>query len=158
MANTTRWVIDTAYSASAFTAGDLNSLASGGGALSTTVIANGSNLDLYCDVSFIVTVGGTTVAGSYFALYLLPLNQDGSTYGDGYASSTSVLPVGNYQVGGCQVKVGVTSGNTVTGTFRGIILPPGSFKFAFGNQLTVALSSTAALTLQYRTYNENLNV
>lgn len=158
MANTTRWIIDTAWSAAAFTAGDLNSLASGGGALSTTVIANGTNLDLYADASFVITVGGTTVAGSYFALYLLPLNQDGSTYGDGYASSTTVLPVATYQAGSALVKVGVTSGNTVTGTFRGIILPPGSFKFAFGNLLTVALSATAALTLSYRSYNENLNV
>lgn len=158
MASTTRWIIDTSFTSVTFTAGELNSLASGGGALSTAAITNSANLDLYADVSFVVAVGGTTVAGSYLTLYVLPLNQDGSTYGDGYASSSSVQPVATYAVGSCQVKVGVTSGNTITGTFRGIVLPPGDFKFALGNQLQVALNATAALTLKYRTYNENLGV
>ena len=55
------------------------------------------------------------------------------------------------------VKTGVTSGNTVTGTFRGIVLPPGNFKFAIVNNTTVALNATAAATVEYRSYNENLN-
>lgn len=158
MANTTRWVIDTAFTTVTFTAGDLNSLASGGAALGTAAIANGTNLDQMMDVSFVVTVGGTTTAGSYLTLFLLPLNQDGSTYGDGYASSTSTQPSAGYGVGSIGVKVGVTSGSTVTGTFALINLPPGDCKLAFGNNLQVALSSTAALTLKYRTYNTNLNV
>jgi len=157
MANLTRWAINTAFTSVSFTAGDLNSLASGGGALSTAAITNSSNLDLYADASFVVTVGGTTVAGGYVTLYLLPLNQDGSTYGDAYASSSSVQPVATYLVGSAQAKVGVTSGNTIVGMFRGIVLPPGDFKFAFGNNLTIALNGTAALTLKYRSYNENLN-
>lgn len=157
MANTTRWIIDTAYTAASFTAGDLNSLASGGGALSTTVISNSTNLDQLMDVSFVVTMGGTTVAGSYVTAYLLPLNQDASTYGDGYASSTTTQPAAGYAVGSIGVKVGVTSGNTVTGTIPFINLPPGDFKLAFGQNLQVALNSTAALTLKYRTYNTNLN-
>ena len=157
MANTTRWIIDTAFTSVSFTAGDLNSLASGGGALSTAAVTNSTNLDLYADASFVVTVGGTTVAGSYVSLYLLPLNQDGSTYGDAYASSTSVQPSATYLAGSAQVKVGITSGNTIVGMFRGIVLPPGDFKFAFANNLTVALNATAALTLKYRSFNENLN-
>lgn len=157
MANTTRWIIDTNWTAVSFTAGDFNSLASGGGGLSTTAIANGTALDLYADVSFVVTVGGTTTASSYMALYLLPLNQDGTTYGSGYASSTSTQPPATYLVGSCMVASGVASGSTVVGMFRGIVLPPGSFKFAVGNVLGVALSATAALTLSMRTYNENLN-
>jgi hypothetical protein len=157
MAATTRWVIDTAYTAATFTAGDLNSLASGGFALSTSVVSNSTNLDQYCQVSFIVTVGGTTVAGSYFTIYALPLNQDGSTYGDGQASSTTVQPAGAYAQKSVGVKVGVTSGNTVTGTFEPFLIPPGDFKLGFANNLTVALSATAALTLKYRTFNINLN-
>jgi len=158
MANTTRWVIDTAWTAATFTAGDLNSLASGGGALSTAAIANGTNLDQFMDVSFVLTVGGTTIVGSYLTVFLLPLNQDGSTYGDGYASSTSVQPTAQYAIGSVGVKVGVTTGNTVTGIITGANIPPGDFKLALGNNLTVALSSTASLTLKYRTYNINLNV
>lgn len=157
MASTTRWIIDTAFASISFTAGDLNSLASGGGALSTAAVANGTNLDLYADASFVVTVGGTTTASSYLALYVLPLNQDGTTYGDGYASSTSAVPVATYLAGSCLVKAGVTSGGTVTGMFRGIVLPPGDFKFAIANQLGVTLNATSALTLKIRTFNENLN-
>jgi hypothetical protein len=157
MASTTRWVVDTAYSAAAFTAGELNSLASGGFALSTTNIANSTNLDQYCQVSFIVTVGGTTVVGSYLTIYALPLNQDGSTYGDGQASSTSVQPAASYAQKSVGVKVGVASGGTVTGTFEPFLIPPGDFKLAFANNLQVALSGTASLTLKYRTFNINLN-
>jgi hypothetical protein len=158
MASTTRWIIDSAYTAPTFTAGDLNSLASGGGALATTTVANATNLDQYGDVSFVVTVGGTTTTGSYITIFLLPLNQDATTYGDGYASSTTTQPAAGYAVGSIGVKVGVTSGNTVTGTIPFVNLPPRTFKLAFGNNLGVALSATAALTLSLSAYNTNLNV
>lgn len=157
MANTTRWIIDANWTAVTFTAGDLNSLASGGGALSTAAITNGTSLDQLMDVSFVVTVGGTTTAASYITVYLLPLNQDGTTYGDGYASSTSSQPAPYQGIGSPGVKVGVTSGNTVTGTITFANLPPGDFKLAFGNNLGVTLGSTAALTLKTRIYNTNLN-
>lgn len=157
MASTTRWIIDTNWTAATFTAGDLNSLASGGGALSTA-ITNGTALDQMADVSFVVTVGGTTVTGSFITVFLLPLNQDGSTYGDGYASSSSTQPVAGYSAGSIGVKAGVTSGSTITGTVTFINLPPGDYKLAFGNNLQVALNATAALTLKYRSYNVNLNV
>jgi hypothetical protein len=157
MTGTTRWVIDTDWTALTFTSGDLNSLASGGGAVSSHIL-NGSSLDQLMDVSFVVTVGGTTTTASYFTLYLLPLNQDGSTYGDGYASSTTTQPAAQYAVGSINVLPSVTSGNTVTGTISFINIPPGNFKLALGNNLGVALNSTAALTLSYRTYNTNLNV
>ena len=151
MANISGWAIDTAYTAVSLTAGDVNSLASGGGALSTTVIANGTGLDQFIDVSFVLTVGGTTTAASYITVYLLPLNQDGSTYGDGYASSTGSQPAAAYAgpIGQVGVKPGVTSGNTVTGSILFGNLPPGNFKLAIGNNLGVAFNATAAVTLAY---------
>lgn len=158
MTGTARWIIDSAYTAVTFTASEVNSLPNNGGALGTAVIANGTSLDLYADVSFVVTVGGTTTAASAITVYLLPLNADGTTYGDGYASSTTTQPAAGYAVGSIGVKVGVTSGSTVTGTIRGIVLPPGNFKLALGNNLGIALSATAALTLSIKLYNENLNV
>jgi hypothetical protein len=158
MANTTRWVIDSAYTAATFTGGDLISLATGGGALSTSVVANATNLDQYADVSFVVTVGGTTGAGSYITIFLLPLNQDATTYGDGYASSATTQPAAGYAVGSIGVKTGVTSGGTVTGTIPFVSLPPRGFKLAFGNNLGVALSASPALTLSLSAYNTNLNV
>lgn len=157
MASTTRWLVDTNWTAATFTAGDLNSLASGGGAVSTAAITNGTALDLYADVSFIVTVGGTTTATSYLTLYILPLQQDGTTYGDGAASSSSAQPVATYLAASCLVKSGTTSGSAVSGMFRQIVLPPGDFVFAVGNNLGVALNATAAMTMKYRAYDENLN-
>jgi len=157
MAAIAKWNTPSAWTALTFTAADLNSLASGGGALSTAAIANSTGLDLKMDVSWVVTVGGTTVAASLITIFSLPLNQDGSTYGDGYASSTTTLPAAGYAVGSIAPKVGITSGNTITGIIPFIDLPPGDVKLAFGNNLTVALSSTAALTLKYRTYDVNLN-
>lgn len=163
MANTTRWIIGTNWTAVTFTAADLNSLPSGGAALSTSVISNGTGLDQYVDFSFIATVGGTTLAGSYISIYLLPLNQDGSTYGDGYASSTTTQPAAGYAAGSIGVKVGVTSGSTITGIIAPpnpsapILLPPGDCKVAFGTNLQVALNATAAVTLKWRSYNVNLN-
>lgn len=157
MANIARWVINTAYTAASFTAGELNSLATGGGALSTTVISNSSGLDQYCQVSFIVTVGGTTLAGSYLTIYALPLNQDASTYGDAYVSSTTVQPSASYAQKSVGIKVGITSGSTIVGTFEPFLLPPADFKLALGQNLGVALNATASLTLKYRTFNINLN-
>jgi hypothetical protein len=157
MANISRWIINTAFTTVTFTAGDLNSLASGGAAVATAAITNGTALDLYADVSMIITVGGTTTATSFLSLYLLPLQQDGTTYGDGAVSSTTVQPVATYLERSAWVKVGVASGSTVSAMFRGVVLPPGDFKLALANNLGVALSSTAALTMKYRSYNENLN-
>lgn len=157
MANTTRWIIDTNWTAATFTAGDLNSLASGGCAVSTAAVANGTALDQLADISAIVTVGGTTTAASYLTLYVLPLQQDGTTYGDGSASSTSAQPVATYLAASALVLVGVASGSTVSAMWRQIVLPPGNFVFALGNNLGVALNATAALTMKYRSYNENLN-
>ena len=157
MASTTRWVIDTAWTAAAFTASELNSLASGGGALSTTVISNSTNLDQMIDVSFVMTVGGTTLASSFISIFALPLNQDGTTYGDGYASSSTTQPSLSYTIGSTGVLIGVASGSTITGIVTLGNIPPGDFKLAIGTSLGVALNATAALTMKYRTYNVNLN-
>lgn len=160
MANRTAWVAGTGqgltYGTAGFTATDFNSLANGSVVVATSAITNGTALDLYADVSFVLTVGGTTTAASYFSLYILPLNQDASTYGDGIGTG-SVAPIAGYLVGSVGVKSGVTSGSTVTGTFRGHVLPPGSFKYAVVNNSAVALNATAAATVSYRSYGENLN-
>lgn len=160
MANKTSWVAGAgqglSYGSAGFTAADFNSLATANCVVASSAIANNSSLDLYSDVSFVATVGGTTLVTSRLDLYILPLNQDGTTYGDGTASGSAV-PSASYQVASVGVKSGITTGNAVTGTFRGIVMPPGSFKFVVANQLGIALNSSAAVTMSYRTYNENLN-
>lgn len=160
MANKTAWVAGSGqgltYGSAGFTATDFNSLATGSVVVATSAVTNGTALDLYADVSFVLTMGGTTTAASYFSLYILPLNQDASTYGDGIGTG-SVAPVAGYLVSSVGVKSGVTSGSTVTGTFRGMVLPPRSFKFAIVNNSTVALNASAAATVSYSTFSENLN-
>jgi hypothetical protein len=160
MANTTGWIAGRGpgltWTTAGFTAANFNSLANGSVVVASTALVNGTNLDLYADVSFVLTVGGTTTTSSYFALYLLPLNQDGTTYGDNTANGATP-PSTSYQVASAGVLSGVASGSTVVGMFRGILLPPGSYKFAITNNLGVALNATASATVNYRTYNENLN-
>ena len=151
------------YSAGFTTATDFNSLANGSCVAARSAIANGTALDLYADISGTLTVGGTTATTSYLSFYVVPLNQDGSTYGDGlsyYGSgfTGSTAPAAVYlappAVG---VTSGITSGNAITWTLRGIVIPPGSFIWVVCNNLGVALNSTAAATVQQRTYRENLN-
>lgn len=160
MANTTAWVggslVGLTWASAGFTATNFNSLASGSCAVSSQ-IDNSTALDLYADLSFSMVVGGTTTTASYMALYLMPLNQDGTTYGDGASTGGATVPNGQYLVGTVNVLSGVASGSAVTGTFRGVILPPGKFVWVLANQLQVAMSSSAAAAVQYRSYRENLN-
>lgn len=161
MANKTSWVssavgVGLTWTLAGFTLSGFNSLAAANDVVAATAIANGTALDLYADVSFLFTMGGTTTANSRIDVYILPLNADGSTYGDGSASG-SALPAVGYQVGSIGVRSGITSGNPISGVIRGIALPPGDFKFVVVNQTGVALNAAAAADVKYRTYNENLN-
>jgi hypothetical protein len=115
--------------------------------IATNSISNGTNLDQYCDVSFIGTAITTTTGQPYIGVYVYPLNGDGSTYGDGQSGANA--PGTTYWVGNINWRI---ANNTApTGTMRGILLPPGTFKFAIYNQLTVAMVTGSVL--YYRTYN-----
>jgi hypothetical protein len=156
MVATTAWIVKSAYASAGMTASSFNSLASGSVVVGTTAIANAANLYLYGDVSFSLVVGGTTLATSYLSLYILPLNQDGTTYGDG-TTTGSTAPTSGYLVGSVGVKSGVTSGSAITGTFRGIVQPPTNFYYAIVNNLGIALNASAAATVSVLQYSENEN-
>jgi hypothetical protein len=144
------------YAAAGFTGTDFNSLADGSVAVATSSIDNSTNLDLLLEVSFSLVVGGTTTANSYLGLYLLPLNQDGSTYGDSITTG-STLPVPSYWRTNSFAKSGVTSGNAIVGAFPVILMPRSSFRLAVSNRLGVALNASAAASVQYKTSNYNGN-
>lgn len=149
-----------AYTSCGFTATDFNSLANGSIAIMPTgaAIDNTANLDDYFDVSFSLVNGGTgiTVGGSFFSLYLLPLNQDASTYGDGLTTG-SVLPAAvPYWLANCGVNKGASSA-TLTGTFMFVPLPAVKFILGIANNLGAALNGAAAATVKYRTWNINGN-
>lgn len=130
---------------------EVNSITNGQAVLSSIAIANGTALDLFADIS--IALGSiTTGAGApYIGIYLYPLNQDGSTYGDGrFASAASGPPLSSYFVGQVPLIPSVTQAQE--GTVTGVLMPPGSFKLVAYNQAGVALAASSN-TFAYRTYN-----
>jgi hypothetical protein len=164
MANRTAWTAGNGVGliwTAAFASGDLTSLANGSFILSSaSVIANGSNLDIYADFSVICTVtSATPPAGAYLAVYLVPLLGDGSTYGDGLATAgTAITRAPPYPPAGAIALEAAIAATTLAGFVQGIIIPPGTFSWGLYNGSGAALSSTAASNKAFfRTYNMNLN-
>lgn len=138
---------------------ELNSLVTGNAVIGSTSVANATNLDLEVEFSF-TTGGSITPSGSPFvAIYLYPLNGDGTTYGDGRFGTTAAgPPPSNYYAGFCGLPA---SSGTQTGTFgipflgTRILLPTGTFKPVFYNVTGVTLSSSGNI-LYYRTTNRSV--
>lgn len=128
------------------------SIVNGNAIQSDLTIDNSTALDIFADFS--MAIGSVAVvAPNYIGVYLSPLNQDGTTFGDGrFASSAAGPPASSYWVGNIIVPTG-TAANT--GMVRGIILPPGQFKFLIYNQLGVTMAASAN-TCKYRTYNRQV--
>ena len=118
---------------------------------SDLTIDNSTALDVFADFS--MQLGSITpVAPNYVGVYLSPLNQDGTVFGDNrFASSAAGPPASSYWVG----NIIVTGSAAIQyGMVRGIILPPGQFKFLIYNQLGVTMNATN--TAKYRTYNRQV--
>jgi hypothetical protein len=123
-----------------------------GNAIASSALDNSSNLDMFADLS--ISLGSITPTGvPYIGVYVYPLNQDGSTYGDGrFGSSAAGPPPANYLVG----MIGlVASAGVQVGMARGILLPPGSFKFVLYNQSGVTLAGSSN-TVKWRTYDRSI--
>lgn len=135
----------------AFTASTLNSIVNNNAILSDLQIDNSTALDMFADVS--MNFGSISLLSpGYAGLYLYPLNKDGTTYGDGRFGTSAVGPPAScYWVGNVIVPIGASAASE--GTVRGIVLPPGKFKFVIHNQLGSTLAGSAGNTCQYRTYN-----
>lgn len=137
----------------AFSTATLNSIVNGNAILSDVSITNGTALDMFADVS--VVMGSITIASpNYIGVYLYPLNKDASTYGDGrFGSSAAGPPGSNYYVGSIVMPTGAAASE---GMVRGILLPPGTFKFVLYNQLGATWAGSSGNTCQYRTYNRSV--
>ena len=152
---TEKWVAGaTAGWVTGNTSGTLyNTLVNGNALISDLAIDNSSNLDVFADVSWVAGGTATTAAPNYLAFYLYPLNEDGSTYGDGrFGSSAAGPPPAVYFSGA--IGFAAAAGTTIEGTVRGIILPPGQFKWLVYNQSGASLASTNIF--KYRTYNRSI--
>ena len=140
---------------------DMASLASGNSVLSTVAdIANGTNLDMFIDISYLLTIASNTIAaGANFAFWLYYLNQDGSHYGDNQlptpgtaANITPTVSTGPFT----HSVPPVASTTTMYGTLTGITVAPGSFRVAIQNNCGIILTS-GTQTVKYRSYNIQLN-
>jgi hypothetical protein len=164
MANQATWITGGGVGftwATAINGADLVSLASGATALSSVAdIANQTALDLYADVSVRLTIGSATPAvGAFLGLYLVPLLDDGSTYGDGELTSGGTMARAYPFPPAAAMPLANVSTTLLAGFAQGIVIPPGSFRFALYNGGSgITLSATAGNNVvKYRTYRLNLN-
>lgn len=140
---------------------DMASMTNGQSVLSSVAdIANGTNLDMFMDISAsLVIASSTIVAGANLAFWLYALNQDGTTYGDGQltaGTAASKTPANVQNLIGPMGLVAAASQTALIGLLQQIIIPPGSFRVAIQNNSGFSLTS-GTQTVKYRTYNLNLN-
>lgn len=152
---TEKWVAGavSAWTAAYTSAATFNSIVSGNAILGDLVLDNTTNLDMFAAFSF---QGGsvTTVAPAYIGLYLYPLNDDASTYGDGrFGTSAAGPPPSSYYVGNFVFPVG-------TQALKGVIPPfpigPLKYKPVLYNQAGVTLAGSGANTLKWATFNRSV--
>lgn len=134
---------------------EVSTLVNGDSVLSSVDIANGTALDQFMDVSLEATIASSTIAaGANFALWLMALMEDGSTYGDNSMTTTpAAVAPGIFPVATMPL-IAKASTTALYGYAQGVILPPGSFAMALQNNCGFTLT---ACTVKYRTYNQNLN-
>lgn len=141
----------------AIASANMASMTNGQSVLDSTDITNQTALDIFADLSISLAISSSTIAaGANIAIWLYALNQDGSTYGDNHltTSAASVTPSSPpIAVIPCFAAATQTS---IIGNVTGIIIPPGTFRWAMQNNSGFALTS-GTQTIKYRTYNTNLN-
>lgn len=137
---------------------DIATLANGSSCLSSVAdIANGTNLDMFMDISYQLAIASSTIAaGANFAFWIWALNQDGSTYGDGqFSSGTPSALIPSPPPSAVQGIPAVAATTNMRGFLQRIEIPPGAFRVLIQNNCGFTLSGTQ--TVKYRTYNINLN-
>ena len=164
MANQSAWVAGAGAGltwTTAINGADLATLASGSTALSSAAdIANQTALDLYADVLVRLTIGAATPAiGAFLGLYLVPLLDDGATYGDGELASGGTMARAYPFPPAATLPLANVATTLLAGFAQGLVIPPGSFRLALYNGGTgITLSATAGNNVvRYRTYRLNLN-
>lgn len=134
----------------AFTASTLDSIVNGNAKLSDLQLDNSVALDIFADVC--IQFGSITAAApNFIGLYLYPLNQDASTYGDGrFGTSAAGPPSATYWIGNIGFPTGAVA---IEGVVSRIILPPAKLKLVVYNQAGATLAGAGGNQVYYRTYN-----
>lgn len=158
-ASTTAWIAGNGAGSTwtaAFASADLASITTGKSVLSSDTIDNTSALDQWGFLSIQLTGSADPTAGDAAYVYIEPLQQDGSTYGDGLLTAgtqTTFVPT-LQPVCVVTMNAASTAINWPCGPF---IIPPLKFKFAlYWNTASISLTS-GTQTIKYSTYNVNLN-
>lgn len=154
--STEKWVAGTVglpWTAAYTTAATFDSIASGNAILSDLQIDNSGNLDVFYDFALILG-SAAFVAPNFIGVYLYPLTQDGTTYGDGrFGSSAAGPPPANYW----ERDIGLVAATQAqTGAYLRGVMPPGKFKFVLYNQGGVTLGGSGGNKIYYRTYNRSI--
>ena len=143
----------------AINSADMASMATANTVVSSVAdIANGTNLDMFMDVSVSLVIASSTIAsGANLALWLFPLNQDGTTYGDGqFTNGTAAAKTPAFAPFATIPLVAAASQTALLGAVTQIMIPPGSFRLAIQNNSGFTLTA-GTQAVKYRTYNINLN-
>lgn len=138
---------------------DLVSMPNGSAVVSSVAdIANGTNLDMFMDLSVSMLIASSTIAaGANLAFWLYLLNQDGTTYGDGqFTNGTQAAKTPTFAPCAILPLVAAAAQTALIGNAAQIIIPPGSFRLALQNNSGFTLTA-ATQAVKYRTYNLNLN-
>jgi hypothetical protein len=130
---------------------ELNSLASGNAILASADIVNGTALDRYMDVSLVLASAVfPNTAGLNVSLYIYPLSDDATHYGDGRFTSSAAGPPNYAPCATIPLVINVTQAQY--GQATAIVIPPGTFRLVLSNNAGVALAASGN-TVKYRTYN-----
>jgi hypothetical protein len=137
---------------------DMASMTNGESVLSSvTGVANGTNLDQFMDISCELTIASSAVAaGANLALWIYPLQEDGTTYGDGLLTAGTAAAVTPAIAPAAVIPLYASTRTTIIGQANGIVIPPQTFKVVIQNNSGFALTS-GTQTCDYKTYNQNLN-
>ena len=134
-------------------------LANGQTILSTIAdIANGTALDMFADLSVRLTIASSTIAaGACLSFWIYELLDDGLTYGDGQlVAGTAVAKTPSFAPCCAVPLYAAVTQTSLVGYAQGIVIPPGSFRFAMQNNSGFTLTNSVTVC-KYRTYNMNLN-
>lgn len=138
-----------------FNSADLASCPNASSVLSSiTAITNGTSLDMYIDVSVRLVIASSTVAaGANIGLWLYPLLDDGSTYGDGQftAGTQAAKTPSPFAWATIPLYAAATQTNLIGYACR-LVIPPGTFLPCAQNNSGFTLTS-GTQTIKYRSYN-----
>lgn len=138
---------------------DMASMATANTVLSSVAdIANGTNLDMFMDISASLVISSSTIAaGANLAFWIYDLNQDGTTYGDNqFTAGTAAAKTPTFPPCAVIPLIAAATQTALIGYVNQIVIPPGSFRLAIQNNSGFTLTA-GTQTVKYRTYNINLN-